>query len=425
LSSYHEVLERLLPARRFGVVLGLERMRELLDRLGAPDRRLGTVVHVGGTNGKGSTVAMIAALATEAGARVAAYTSPHLSCLRERIAIAGEMISEDAFVDAALRVRAAGGDALTFFEQVTAIAMVAMAEARVDVTVLEVGLGGRLDATNVVDAPVAVVTGVALDHQAILGDTLDAIAREKAGIFKRGQRAVVGASGEPAGQGVLIDAARAAGVVALTVVVEPGTRAPADSAPMDVAGVPPVALVGQHQRRNAAAALAAIDHLEALGALRLDAAGRARALAAVRHPGRFEVIAGSPPVILDAAHNPHGARALADALRARGERPRLVLAVSADKDASEIVGALRGAVAGVIATRYQQARALDPDALAAIVRAVAPELPVDTAPSLSEALARPSVEPVLVAGSLFVVGEARVLLCGATADPMWAGDPAP
>src|SRR5262249_45979289 len=154
------------------------------------------------------------------------------------------------------------------------------------------------------------------------------------------------------------------------------------------ADVPPVALVGEHQRRNAAAALAALDHLEVLGTLRLDAAGRARALAAVRHPGRFEVIAGSPPVILDAAHNPHGAHALAAALRARGERPQLVLAVSADKDAAEIVRALRGAVAGVIATRYQQARALDPDALAAIVGAVAPELPVETAPSLADALAR-------------------------------------
>jgi len=412
-ARYRELLERLLPARRFGVVLGLDRMRAVLDRLGAPDRRLGTVVHVGGTNGKGSTVAMIAALAEEAGARVATYTSPHLACLRERIAIApslggGEMIGEDAFVDAADRVRAAGGDALTFFEQVTAIAMVAIADARVDVSVLEVGLGGRLDATNVVDAPIAVVTGVALDHESILGDTLGAIAFEKAGIFKRGRRAVVGASGEPAGQALLVAGARDAGVAELTVVA-------------DGAGVPPVALIGEHQRRNAAAALAAIDHLAALGALAIDGDARARALARVRHPGRFELV---DRFILDAAHNPHGARALAETLHARGDRPLLVLAVSADKDAAGIVRALAGAVSGVIATRYQQARALSPEELARIVATIAPELPVDTAPSLAAALAC-ATGPTLIAGSLFLVGEARVLLCGAPADPVWAGDPAP
>ncbi|HEX7842713.1 MAG TPA: Mur ligase family protein, partial [Kofleriaceae bacterium] len=194
--TYAELLARLIPARRFGVVLGLDRMRAILDRLGAPDRRLGAIVHVGGTNGKGSTVAMIAALAAAAGRRVATYTSPHLSCLRERIAIAGEMITEPAITLAAERVRSAGGDELTFFEQITAIAMVAIAAAQVDVTVLEVGLGGRLDATNVVDPAVCVVTGVALDHEAILGDTIARIAAEKAGIWKPGRPAIIGASGE-------------------------------------------------------------------------------------------------------------------------------------------------------------------------------------------------------------------------------------
>ena len=189
--TYAELLAQLIPARRFGVVFGLERMRAILDRLGGdgppPDRRLGAVVHVGGTNGKGSTVAMIAALAAAAGQRVATYTSPHLSCLRERIVLDGEMIREAAIVAAAERVRAAGGDELTFFEQITAIAMLAIAEAAVDVTVLEVGLGGRLDATNVVDPAVTVVTGVAMDHEAILGDTVARIAAEKAGIWKPGR----------------------------------------------------------------------------------------------------------------------------------------------------------------------------------------------------------------------------------------------
>ncbi|HEY6175785.1 MAG TPA: Mur ligase family protein, partial [Kofleriaceae bacterium] len=211
--TYAELLAQLIPARRFGVVLGLDRMRAILERLGSPDRRLGAIVHVGGTNGKGSTVAMVAALAAAAGRRVACYTSPHLSCLRERIAIDGAMISEPAIVDAGERVRAAGGDELTFFEQITAIAMLAIAEAGVDVTVVEVGLGGRLDATNVVDPAVAVVTGIALDHEAILGDTVARIAAEKAGIWKPGRPAIIGASGLAEAVPILLDAARGAGAI--------------------------------------------------------------------------------------------------------------------------------------------------------------------------------------------------------------------
>src|SRR6185295_18189203 len=145
---------------RFGVKLGLERMRALLDKLGAPDRRLGSVIHVAGTNGKGSTVTMIAALAKSAGVRVATYTSPHLSSLRERVTIDGQLATEAQIIAAADKVSEAGGDELTFFEQITAIAMLIIADARPDVTVLEVGLGGRLDATNVVNADVGVVTGV-------------------------------------------------------------------------------------------------------------------------------------------------------------------------------------------------------------------------------------------------------------------------
>lgn len=410
MSRYAALLARLLPARRFGMVLGLDRMRQLLDRLGAPDRRMGRIVHVGGTNGKGSTVAMLGALVTASGARVAAYTSPHLSSLRERIAFDGQPIDEDAICDAADEVHAAGGDALTFFEQVTAIACVAIAHANVDVTILEVGLGGRLDATTAIDAPVAVVTGVAMDHQDILGATLEAIAHEKAGIFKAGQRIVVGASGEPAAVPVLAAAARGIGPAALTIV---------DAAA--IATVPPLGLHGAHQRRNAAAALAALDHLEALGAPPLDLAGRERALATASHPGRFEIVGD---VILDGAHNAHGAAALAAALVERGEQPAFVLAVSADKDVRGIADALSAVGGLVVATRYQQARAMDPEALAAICRA-AGFAQVEVAPDLAVALAiaRTAARTVVVAGSLFLVGEARVLLLGAPADPIVVGDP--
>jgi dihydrofolate synthase / folylpolyglutamate synthase len=424
MTEYEALLGRLLPARRFGIDLGLGRIRDLLDRLGAPDRRLGAIVHVGGTNGKGSTVAMIAALAGTHG-RVATYTSPHLSSLRERIAIDGAPIDEGAIVEAARAVQGAGGDRLTFFEQITAIACVAIAEARVAVTVLEVGLGGRLDATNAIDAPIAVVTGVALDHEAILGRTLEAIAAETGGIFKRGQRVVIGASGEPEAVPYLDRAARAAGASVITVIDDAA-----------VAAVPPVGLAGAHQRRNAAAALAALDQLEVLGVVRVSPAARARALAGVRHPGRFEEIAGPPRIILDGAHNPHGARALAAVLAERGERPVLVAAVSADTDVAALAAALAPAVRAVIATRYHQERSLDPAALAAAFREagqgpgelpvpVPVPVPVEDAPDLPAALAaaRRHGEPILVAGSLFLVGEARVLLLGAPADPIAVTDP--
>jgi dihydrofolate synthase/folylpolyglutamate synthase len=416
--TYAELLERLVGARRFGVKLGLERMRELLDRLAvdgvAPDRRLGTVVHIGGTNGKGSTVAMVAALARSAGARVATYTSPHLSTLRERVTIDGVMVGEDDVVAAAERAAAAGGDELTFFEQVTAIAMVIIAERGVDVTVLEVGLGGRLDATNVVAAPIAAVTGVALDHEAILGGTLGAIAFEKAGIFKPGQRAFVGVSGEPEAVPLLVQHARDAGVAELRVIDETAV------------GALPLAMAGAHQQRNAALALAIVDVLAAPPPAGLGVLPRAPdrgALATLVHPGRFE-IAGD--LILDGAHNPHGARALAAAVRERGVRPVLVLAVSADKDVRAIAEPLVPVVSAVIATRYQQERALDPAQLAAIVREVAGDAVVETASDLASAVARARQlgGPVLVAGSLFLVGEARSLLLGAPSDPVFVTDPA-
>ncbi len=420
MTEYEALLARLLPARRFGIDLGLDRIRGVLDRLGAPDRRLGAVVHVGGTNGKGSTAAMIAALAGTR-ARVAVYTSPHLSSLRERITFDGKPIDEGALVWAAHAVRRAGGDRLTFFEQLTAIACEAIADERVAVTVLEVGLGGRLDATNAIDAPIAVVTGVAMDHEAILGGTLERSAAEKAGIFKRGQRVVIGASGEPAAVPYLDAAARAAGASVITIVDDAA-----------VAAAPAVALAGAHQRRNAAAALAALDQLEALGVLRVSAEERARALAGVRHPGRFEVIPADPPIILDGAHNPHGARALAATLAERGERPVLVASVSADKDVPGIAAALAPAVRAVIATRYRQERALPPAELAARFREAAAglgaELPVEEAPDLAAALPAArrlalAEAPILVAGSLFLVGEARVLLLGAPADPIAVSDP--
>lgn len=423
-AAYADVLARLVGARRFGVKLGLDRMAALLAGLGHPEERLGLVIHVGGTNGKGSVVAMIAALARAAGKRVATYTSPHLATLRERVTIDGELATEPQIVDAAEQVSAAGGDELTFFEQITAIGMLIIADARPDVTVLEVGLGGRLDATNVVAAPIAVVTGVAMDHEAILGSSLDAIAKEKAGIFKRGQHVIVGASGEQEGWWPLLAGAREAGAAKIEAIVFGLEGHPDDrrrvTLPGDTAAAtpifavrapgPPTNLIGGHQRANSAIAVAAVR-----------AAGlpvHEEALLHVIHPGRFE---RAGDLILDGAHNPHGARALAAALG--GERPVLVLAVSADKDVRAIVRELAPVVRAIVATRYQQERALEPEALAAICREVARD--VHTAPDLRSAveLARTLGSPIAIAGSLFIVGEARVAYLGAPSDPVRVSDP--
>jgi dihydrofolate synthase/folylpolyglutamate synthase len=412
-SRYVELLTRLVPARRFGMVLGTERMRALLDRLGSPDHRIGPVIQIGGTNGKGSTVAMLAELLRAGGVRVGAYTSPHLSSLRERIAIEGVPASEDAIVEAADRVTAAGGDELTFFEQITAIAAVVFAEAGVTVGLLEVGLGGRLDATTAIASTIAAVTGVALDHQAILGSTLEAIAREKAGIFKPGQRVVIGASGEPAAVPWLEAAARAARVARVVTIDDAA-----------IAKVPPVALPGAHQRRNAAVALAVLDELAGATGIAVGDQRRREALARVVHPGRFEVVGD---VILDGAHNPHGAAALAATLRERGQRPVLIVGISADKDATAIARELAPVASHVIATRYQQERALPPEQLAEAFWACG-HAAVETAPDLTTALARARIiaptTAIAVAGSLFLVGEARVLLLRAPSDPIVVGDPA-
>ncbi len=417
---YEALLTRLYAARRSGIVLGLERVREVLAKLGSPEQRLGAIAHIAGTNGKGSTATMVEAIARAAGRRTALYTSPHLASLRERFAIDGLPASEAAVVAAGEAVAAAGGDALTFFEQVTAMAFVLFAEAGVEVAVIEVGLGGRLDATNVLDAPVAAVTGVAMDHQAMLGDTLAAIAAEKAGIFKPGQQVIVGRSGEDAAVPWLVDAARAAGAANVRVIE-----------PREIAAAPPTALAGPHQRANAACALAIADALQSLGAFDAPRAVRAAALASVRHPGRFETIAGSPRLILDGAHNPHGAAALAAAVAALPGRPRiLVLAVSSDKDVGAMIAPLAapGLFERAIATRYDQPRALDPAALAAALDAAGlaaePIVSLPLAVDRARALAGPE-GVVVVAGSLFAVGEVRPDYIAMPVDPLVVTDPAP
>jgi dihydrofolate synthase/folylpolyglutamate synthase len=393
--TYDEMLQRLAALRRYGMRPGLKSIAALLAAVGEP-QRAAAVVHVAGTNGKGSTAAMIAAGLRAAGKRVGLYTSPHLLRFTERICIDGEEIDRAHAAAIAERVFAVAGEH-TFFDVATAMAFVAFAEARVDVAVVEVGLGGRLDSTNVVERPLcALVTSVALDHTDVLGATLPAIAREKAGIWKRGAPALYACDDEAAARVLQAEAERA-GASAIE-------RLGRD---FDDAALPPLALAGAHQRRNAALAR------RALAIVGVGEAAIAEGLGRVRWPGRLEPL--SPTVLVDAAHNEEGARALAAAWPASAWT--LIVGVVADKDARAIVAPLSARAARVIVTAPPSTRALPPAELAKLVPGA------EVAPDLAAALALARGERVVVAGSIFLVGEARRLVLGESADGVAVQDP--
>jgi dihydrofolate synthase/folylpolyglutamate synthase len=392
--SYEDMLQRLFALRRFGMRPGLDGMRELLAAVGNPHQQL-RVVHVGGTNGKGSTAAIIEAGLRADGRHTGLYTSPHLLRVTERIRLDGVEIDRARAAALAERVLAVGGE-FTFFEVATAMAMLAFAGAGVDVAVLEVGLGGRLDATNVVEKPaVAMVTSIGLDHTDVLGPRIVDIAREKAGIWKRGCPALFACDDEAAG--VLQAEAERVGAT-------PIERFGRD---FDDAGLPPLALAGAHQRRNAALARRALERLG------VGARAIADGFANVKWPGRLERL--SPTVLVDAAHNGEGARALAAALPSGPFT--LVIGVVGDKDARAIVEPLAPRARRVIATVPASPRALPAAELARLIPGA------EVAKDLATALAMAAGDNVVIAGSIFLVGEARRLILGEPADPLPVQDP--
>lgn len=418
--------------------LKLDRMRQLLTRLGSPDagRR---IVHVAGTKGKGSVAKMTAAILTAAGYKTGVYSSPHLERIEERFAIDGRPCGAEHLVALVDRVRPvveamdkrAGGAERgpTFFDITTAMALMYFADQQADAIVLEVGLGGRLDSTNVCTPVVAVITSISRDHTRQLGDTLPEIAAEKAGIIKPGVPVVSGVThSEPAG--VIAGVAREHGCRLLQLEREFGFERAATGDP------PPVRfwrktryaqeeladLVvgprGPHQAQNAAVALAAIGELSDQG-WSIGGAARRSALATLALPGRVEVFGCSPMVVVDTAHNEASAAALAAALGELGPfaRRTLVLAVSRDKDVPAIVRELAPAFDRVITTRYlENPRAVDPHRLAGMVRSECAGRPTEVltidapAPALEHALAGSAPEDlVCVAGSFFIAAELRPL----------------
>lgn len=400
--------------------LSLDRMRILCAALGDPQDRLPPVVHVAGTNGKGSTVALLRAIAEAAGLRVHTYTSPHLVRFNERIRLAGQLIGDEALNAVLDRVEAAidrGGSEATVFESTTAAAFVAMSETPADLAIVEVGLGGRLDATNVIERPLlSVITPVDLDHAEFLGTELGGVAGEKAGILKAGARGLIARQAAPAM--AVIDAAARAVQAPLTVMgvdfdawAERGGLSFQDQERF--LDLPAPALTGPHQIDNAGLAIAVALELD------LPEAAIAEGLRSVRWPARMQRLTAGPygeaaraadaELWLDGGHNPHAGAALAVTLaerQARAARPlALIVGILANKDAGGFFEALGRSGAAVFTVPFDGAAA-EPEALAAVARGHG--LGATPCASVEEALSRAlrlGAGRVIICGSLYLAGE--------------------
>ena len=419
------------PAQSYSAAnFDLRRMQALLEQLGNP-HLCARVIHVAGTKGKGSTAAMIASALREAGNRVGLYTSPHLHTMRERIQVNGDIISEEEMAALAEKLqpeveavnRTGGFGALTTFEVLTALAFVHFAQRKADFMVLEVGLGGRLDATNVVKPEVCVITAISLDHVDILGHTVAEIALQKAGIIKPGA-VVVSSPQVPEAEAVIRDVCRKQGVKLIVagkdVTWEPVSagntsqtfRLQGRKGACDLT----IPLLGRFQMENAAVAAAA---LEAAG---VSSEAIVRGLAKVVWPGRLEVLAERPMIVADGAHNLDSAQRLAGALREYFNYKRLVLVIgmSSDKNISGVVEALAPVSDTVIATRSRHPRAADPCIIASefgrLGKSAAITGNVAEALEQAKALAAPD-DLICATGSLFVVAEVEEPLQNLHYDP--------
>ncbi len=407
--SHSAFLDTMLERReQFGMHLGLERIQDLLAELGHPQRRFRSV-HIVGTNGKTSTTRFVQAIVQAHGVPAAAYVSPHVLGFNERMQVGGayldpeELASTISRVDAAAqRVEGRRGEPVTQFEVLTATAFTLFARAGVEVAAVEAGLGGRYDATNVIDARVVLLTSVGLDHMEHLGRTLYAIAAEKLAVAHAGSRVVIGIPDEdadPAVRGELERLALAGGAEAVESL---------DASALSLTDVPELEARGEFQRRNLALALRGAELV--LGD-RFDRPTALRAASETTTPGRFETISERPLTIVDGAHNPHGARALARELRAmRGTRSPLVgvIAILADKDVDGVLAELAPSLDVVVATETSSARSLPAAALADRCRAAGLEAEAREDPFSAVARARELAGPggaVVVAGSLTLLAD--------------------
>ncbi len=395
--NYNEALAWLYGLQRFGIKLGLENIERLVETLGLTELNA-RVVHVAGTNGKGSTCAMIAAICRAAGYHTGLYTSPHLVTFRERIQVDGEMISPDRVADGLTRIRSATqtwSPSPTFFEISTALALLHFKNEACEIIVLETGMGGRLDATNAVPSHVAVITPIALDHQQWLGNSIAEIAAEKAGIIKPGSR-VLSAPQAPEAERVI--RARALECAAKLTFLS------------DTSSTPRVALPGEHQKANASLAIAAFTSLE----LEAPVDSITEGLANVTWPARFQQ--WNEQIVIDGAHNPAGVEVLVQTWRSTfpNERPTLIFAALQDKPAAQLLNLLLPIVDTVIFPAIRSERATPALELLKLARRIDRNTSARVASSLSEALTIAQKNParILIAGSLHFAGEALATLDG-------------
>ncbi len=432
--NYHAALDYILSFTDYERTPGqlyssanfdLRRVEEFLGRLGNP-HLFAKTVHVAGTKGKGSTAAMIASALSAAGYKTGFYTSPHLHTFRERISIDGGLIAEEELASFVVKLqpeievvnRQGAYGQLTTFEILTALAFAYFEEKRVDFQVIEVGLGGRLDATNVVDPQVCVITSISFDHTEILGNSLSQIAREKAGIVKPGKIVVSSPQREEAAR-VIEEVCRERG--ARLVMVGKDVTWQRESANLEGQSLRvrgrladynlTIPLIGDHQLENAATAVAALEMLT-IGGVRLSPQSIAAGLSQVRWPGRLEILLDEPMFIVDGAHNVDSARRLGEALRQYFNFGRLILIIgtSSDKDIAGIAGELAPICDSVIATRSRHPRSAAPSAVATEFLKLGVTCVVEdsVASAVSRALgmAQEKGDLICATGSLFIVAEA-------------------
>ncbi|MBB1513701.1 bifunctional folylpolyglutamate synthase/dihydrofolate synthase [Tessaracoccus sp. MC1627] len=435
-TTHHELTAALTsrwPEHR--VAPSLTRISALMHLLGDPQKAF-PVIQVAGTNGKGSTAIMIEALLRAAGLRTGRFASPHLSDARERISVDGEAVSEERFGEvwrdiepyvAMVDEQRLDGVSMTFFEVITGMAYAAFADAPVDVAVMEVGLGGRWDATSVADPAVAVVTPIGLDHMHILGSTLEEIAGEKAGIIKHGSTAVL-AGQDPVAARVLLERAIEVGAPVKVEgpdfgVLDRSLAVGGQLLRIDTAGGPVsdvfLPLFGEHMARNAALAVAAVEAF--LGGQPLSPEVIVEGLGSVDAPARLELVRTSPPIVVDTAHNPPAARVTIDAVvESYTFEPLIgVVAMMQDKNAEEVLGIFAEEMDQVVITQVSSSsRGRPVDELAAVAETVWSTHQVHRAATMAEALdlavmladTASAHAGVLVAGSVIAAGEARDLL---------------
>jgi dihydrofolate synthase / folylpolyglutamate synthase len=440
----HELAQT--PSHKFD----LEHMRVLLAALGHPERRFPSVL-VAGTNGKGSTAAALASILQASGLKTGLYTSPHLVRINERIRLSGKPIADDDFallhdvVDRTAERLVSEGDLPwhpSFFETLTAMAFECFARSRPEIVVLEVGMGGRLDATNVVEPRLSIITDISLDHQKYLGETIGEIAREKAGIIRPGGVVVtlpqLPEANDVIGNAILDAGARTVNAVPYVPPVSPGNREylvntddPTASGPrqrysLDILGEKVLVdspLAGRHQLRNLALAVAAAMELRDQGFEQITPGSIARGVRETHWPGRFQIVpatANSPEYVLDVAHNPAGAWALRSTLSAyqvggSGRGITLVFGVMRDKAVQEITEILFPIAAHVVVTRANNPRSATPDEIRKAAARVAGSSDIEEAGNVASALdnARNLSRPrglVVVTGSIYIVGEAMQTL---------------